>query len=152
MNIKEISEESFENCAHPTLFRNILTDRKFGIVSKGTTSFKLGWQSNLIKPIVKEINSQVYAIGIDRNFAIIDLVFGDIIMKIDLFYFFYDLYVYEGFVFVITELEIIILDRINYLHLTEVPLPEFYKRMEVNGQYIKFICVDGSEVDFNLCI
>ena len=58
MNIEltEISESDFKKLDLPTLFEDKLTDRTFGVVSDGKNKYKLGWQSENIKPVVKWIN------------------------------------------------------------------------------------------------
>ncbi len=150
MNLKEISEIDYNSSNLPILFEDKQTDRMFAIISNNIHSFKFGWQSTIIKPVVKEIGEEIYAIGIDQNFIIINLSTGDIKLKLDLFYTFSNIEVYNDFIFVMTELEVFIINKINFTRLTEVFLPEFYANMEVNGTNIKFICIDDSEVDFDL--
>lgn len=99
---------------------------------------------------MKEISKEIYAIGIDQNFVIIDLKSNDIQLKLNLFYILSDITVYDNFILVMTELEILIITKIHFALVTKLALPEFYATIEMNGQDVKFICVDGSEFDFNL--
>lgn len=150
MYLREISEKEFKNSNLPVLFENKLTDRMFGVISNDINSFKLGWQSNIIKPVVKEVNQEIYAIGIDQNFILIDLNLVNIRLKLELTYFFYNVVIYNNFIIVITELEIFIISEFTYKVVKEIPLPEIYTKMRVNERNIKFICVDGSEIDFDI--
>lgn len=150
MYLREISEINYKSSTLPVLFEDERTDRMFGIISNNIHSFKFGWQSTNIKPVVKEVSKEIYAIGIDQNFILIDLNIVNIKLKLKLFYFFYNLVVYDTFMIVITELEILIVSLINYNLLTSISLPELYENMETNGKNLKFTCIDGSYVDFNL--
>lgn len=150
MDLREISEINYKNSNLPILFETKQTDRMFGMISNNKQSFKFGWQSTIVKPIIKEVSKEVYAIGIDLNFIIIDLNLVKIKLKLELSYFFLNLVFYDDFIIVITELEILIISLINCSLLKNISLPEIYENMEMNGKDLKFISVDGSEVDLNL--
>lgn len=150
MYLTEISEINYKSSNFPILFEDNRTDRMFGIISNDIYSFKLGWQSTIIKPIVKEVSKEVYAIGIDQNFIIIDLNSLGIRLKLELTYFFYNVVVYNNFIIVITELEILIISELTYKVVKEISLPEVYTKMEISDPNIKVKCIDGSEVDFEL--
>ncbi|KQT27028.1 hypothetical protein ASG22_20445 [Chryseobacterium sp. Leaf405] len=68
----------------------------------------------------------------------------------NLIIFFYDVVTYDNFIIVITEFEIFIISEITYKVVKEIPLPEIYTKMEINERNIKFICLDGSEIDFDM--
>jgi hypothetical protein len=148
MNLKEISEIDYNNSNLPILFEDKQIDRVFGIISNYKHSFRLAWQSTIVKPVVKEVDEEIYAIGIDRNFVLFDLKLVKIVAKIELNYFFYDLVIYDNFIVVITELEIFIVNKLSYQVVKDFPLSDIYSKMEITEQNMKFICIDGSEVDF----
>ena len=148
MNLKEISEIDYNSSDLPILFEDKRIDRVFGIISNDKHSFRLAWQSTIVKPILKEVDKEIYAIGIDRKFVLFDLKLVKIIAKIELNYFFYDLVIYDNFILVVTELEIFIINKLNYQVVKDLPLPDIYSKMEISEQNMKFICIDGSEVDF----
>ncbi|PXW06932.1 hypothetical protein C8D70_12415 [Chryseobacterium sp. CBTAP 102] len=150
MYLQEISEVSYKNSDLPILFEDNLTDRMFGIISNDIHSFKFGWQSTIVKPIIKEANQKNYAIGIDQNFVLIDLNLVRIRLKLELSYFFYNMVVLDDLIIVITELEILIVNLKSFSLLTTISLPELYEKMEINGKDVRFICIDGNEVDFDL--
>ncbi|KQT27024.1 hypothetical protein ASG22_20425 [Chryseobacterium sp. Leaf405] len=114
MYLKEISEKDFKNSNLPVLFEDKRTDRMFGVISNDIHSFKLGWQSTIVKPVIKEVNQEIYAIGIDQNFILIDLELLKIRLKLKLTYFFFNVAIYNNFIIVITELEIFIISEFTY--------------------------------------
>lgn len=61
-----ISEESFYNLNIPKLFEDSLGRRKFALIYECKFRFKMAWQSELIQPVIKEINSVVFCNGIDE--------------------------------------------------------------------------------------
>lgn len=148
--LNEISDINYKSSNFPILFEDNQTDRVFGIISNDVHRFKLGWQSTIVKPVVKGISKEIYAIGIDQNFIIIDLNLVNIRLKLKLNYFFYNVVTCNNFIIVITDLEIFIISELTYKIVKEIPLPEVYTEMEVNDQNIKFICINGSEIDFDL--
>ena len=143
MNIEltEISDFDFNNLDIPTLFVDKLTDRTFGVLSVGSNEYKLGWQSDNIKPVIKRINTLQYSIGIDLVFMIFDFTTCEVLLKLSLDYFFYDTKIYNEFIYVITELEII---KINIANLTVVEiysLPDYFESIEFNERYIIVKCI-----------
>ncbi|RXM38161.1 hypothetical protein BOQ62_19085 [Chryseobacterium sp. CH21] len=150
MYLKEISELEYKNLDLPILFEDKQTDRVFGIISNDVHIFKFGWQSTIVKPVIKKVSQKNYAIGIDQKFILIDLNLVKVRLKLDLLYFFYDMIVYDDLIIVITELEILIVSLKSFNLLTTISLPEIYEKMEINGQNIRFICVDGNDIDFDI--
>lgn len=90
MNIEltDISDSDFKNLDIPTLFEDKLTDRTFGVLSDGRNEYKLGWQSDNIKPVIKWINTLLCSIGIDLVFVIFEFTTGRVLLKLSLDYFF----------------------------------------------------------------
>ena len=132
MEIKEISESDFNNLKLPVLFEDKLTDRVFSLISNGIKEYKFGWQSTLIKPIIKFINDNYCCIGIDLAFIIFDFNTGRILKKLSLDYYFYDAKIFNEFLYVITQLEII---KINITNLTIVEtfaLPDYFESIKFN--------------------
>lgn len=147
MNIEltHILDSDFKNMDIPTLFEDKLTDRTFGILSDGRNEYKLGWPSDNIKPVIKWINSSLCSIGIDLVFVIFEFITGKVLLKLSLDYFFYDTKIYNEFIYVITELEII---KINIAILAVVEiysLPDCFESIEFYERNIMVKCV-GDEV------
>jgi hypothetical protein len=147
MNIEltEISDSVFKKLDIPTLFEDKLTDRTFGVVSDGKNEYKLGWQSENVKPVMKWINTLLCSIGVDLVFVIFEFTTGRVLQKLSLDYFFYDTKIYNGFIYVITELEIIKINIVNLAIVEIYSLPDYFKSIEFNERNIVVKCV-GDEV------
>lgn len=147
MNIEltDISDSDFKNLDIPTLFEDKLTDRTFGVLSDGINEYKLGWQSDNIKPVIKWINTLLCSIGIDLVFVIFEFTTGRVLLKLSLDYFFYDTKIYNEFVYVITELEIIKINIANLAIVEIYSLPDCFESIEFNERNIMVKCV-GDEV------
>ena len=63
------------------LFEDELTDRNFAVVSGNGREYKLGWQSDDIQPVIKWINTELCAIGMDLTFVVFEFTTGRIIQK-----------------------------------------------------------------------
>jgi hypothetical protein len=126
------------------VFDNILLNSRFGEIYCNEHLFKFGWNSENIIPKIIEINNNVYAIGIDQYFAIIDFNTGYICLNYDLFYNLYDLKVHQNNILIATELEILILNKFNYSILKKVPLLEFYDDIDFDNNKFKIRTIDGN--------
>lgn len=142
--IKEISETDFKKINLPILFDNELFDRVFGIIFHKRNVFKIGWQSTIVKPIISSITTNIYSIGIDLNFVIFNLSEEKILQKMNLNYFFYDTKIYNDFLYIITELEII---KINILDLKvnqKYTLTDYFESIEFIEDNAIVKSVDGN--------
>jgi hypothetical protein len=145
IELNEISESDFKKLDIPTLFEDKLEDRTFGVVSDGRNQYKLGWQSENVKPEIKWISTVLCSIGVDLVFVIFEFTTGRVSKVLSLDYFFYDTKIYNGFIYVITELEII---KVNIKDLEVVEtysLPDYFESIEFNEGNIVVKCV-GDEV------
>lgn len=145
IELKDISDFDFINLDIPTLFEDKLTDRTFGVLSDGINEYKLGWQSDNIKPVIKWINTLLCSIGIDLVFIIFEFTTGWVLLKLSLDYFFYDTKIYNEFVYVITELEIIKINIVNLAVVEIYSLPDSFESIEFKERNIMVKCV-GDEV------
>lgn len=145
IELSEISEIEFKKCGLPILFENELTDRVFAIVSNHKNKFKFAWQSTNLKPVIIALNrnSTLCSIGIDLNFVIFDFYKGDILLNLDLTYFFYDTKIYGGFLYIITELEIIIIDILNLSIIDICSLPDYFTDIEFNEEFVTVKYISG---------
>lgn len=144
LSLIEISETNFNKLELPILFNDKLTGRVFGVISDGINGYKLSWQSTFSKPKLMLIDGFRYSVGIDLNFVIFDISSKQILRSIDLFYFFYDAKIHMGFLYVITELEII---RINILDLEvdeTYALTDYFESMDFLEDSIIVKSVDGN--------
>lgn len=145
VEIKEISESNFNNLELPILFEDKLTDRVFGVISNGVNEYKLSWQSTVSKPKIAVIDNFRCSIGIDLVFVIFEFPTGKILLQHSLDYFFYDIKTYKGFLYVITELEIIKINTKDLLVVETFALPDYFESIEFNEGIVVVKCV-GDEV------
>lgn len=147
MEFTEISESDFNKSDLPTLFEDKLLDRSFGLISDGINGYKLGWQSEIVKPVIKWINNGLCSIGIDLVFVIFEFTTGKILQTLSLAYFFYNTKTYNGFIYVITELEIIKI-KIEDLLIVEIySLPDYFESIDFNEGNIVVKCVSDEVVN-----
>ena len=147
IDILQIEELEFNKLNAPTLFNNSYTSRCFGIIKNKIFSYKFAWQSDLIKPVLTEVNKNVFAIGIDQNFAIINFNLNSIVSKLELSYTFYDTKIFNNFIYVITELEIIKINSLTFKVIKEYPLPEIFEEIILKNENITVRCLDGTVIN-----
>jgi len=144
---KKITEEEFNKSALPILF-NEATSRRFGEIVNGSNGFRFSWQSDLIEPVITEINKNIYSIGIDQNFAIVNLDENNVLLRLRLTYNFLTTKLYKGSIFVCTELEILRLEHGgNYQVLSSYPLPDFFEDIIFEDDIIKVKCVENDLIE-----
>lgn len=142
--IEEVSEIFYNELKLPVLFEDKLTNRTFGIISSGKNQYKCGWQSTISKPKVKIINDLWCFIGIDLIFVVFETSTGKVLTKLSLDYFFYDIKIFNGFVYVITELEIIKISTTNLKESERYALTDFFESLDFLLDSIIVKTVDGN--------
>lgn len=141
VEFKAITESDFKN-NHSTLIFNTERSRCYGVIFNKEISFKFGWQSNLIIPKINEISENVYSLGIDLNFVIIDFKKNIIILNLLLDYFFYEAKLYEDFLYVITELSIIKIELVTLKLIETFSLPDFFEGIIFDKNRIEVKCLN----------
>jgi hypothetical protein len=147
--LKYITELEFIDTNVSLLFQENerIFNRKFALLNFDKSIFKIAWQSDSIEPEIIEISANIYSVGVDQNFAVINVSDGSIILKLELFYFFYSVYKLLNRIFIVTELEIIELNAITFQVLAEFGLPEIFSEMSINGSnIIEVKCMDGTVI------
>ncbi len=146
IDFKELSELDFEQLDLPVLFGD-KSDRSFGsILIQEQKLYKISWNSTLIKPNILVIN-KVICIGIDLIFIIFNFEKKNILLQLNLDYFFYDVKIYNEYLYVITELEIIKLNISNFEICQKYDLPDYYNDIEFQEDDILISCVNGEVVN-----
>lgn len=145
ISINEISESEFKKLEIPVLFEDESIDRIFGVISDGKNEYKLGWQSENIKPVIKWINTILCSIGVDLVFVIFEFNTGRILYKLSLDYYFYDTRIYNGAIYVITQLEIIKIRTTDLTIAETYSLPDYFESIEFEEGILIVRCI-GNEV------
>ncbi|MDP4272426.1 MAG: hypothetical protein Q8909_20235 [Bacteroidota bacterium] len=144
MNIefKKIAKIDYETLNCVTLFDDNTIDRAFGVISDGLINYKLGWQSDILKPKMLNIVDQIYLVGVDQNLAIFDFINGEIVLKLYLDYFFYDAILYNDSILIINELELIKVDSRSFDIIETYGLPDFVEKIEFKDGMIEIHCYE----------
>ncbi len=145
--LQHITEQDFIKSNALKLFSEYKTSRNFGIFTLNGNSYKLSWQSNISKPDIIQITDSIYSIGIDLNFAIIDFKSNKILLNINFFSFYYYTMLLDNYIYIVTELEIIKVNTMNFKVVEIVALPDIFKEMTVLIDKIKIYCFDDSIIE-----
>ncbi|MDI3322368.1 hypothetical protein [Pinibacter soli] len=138
---KEISEREFLSQQIKVLFINNNGNRKFGIVSLSNSSYKFSWQSDLITPVITKIADNICAVGVDQHFVIIDFEQNKLLLDLSLFYNFYDTKIWEEQIFVCTELEVLVFDKVAFSIVRSIDLPDFFEDIVFEDRRIRIVCM-----------
>jgi hypothetical protein len=144
--IRKISKSEFKGLDIPVLFEDELLDRTFGVASDGKNQYKLGWQSELITPVLTYISALHCSIGIDLNFAIFEFATGKILQKLSLDYYFFDTQIFNDALYIITQLEIIKIDIADLVIIETYSLPDFFDSIEFNHGVVAVKCIDNEVI------
>jgi|SRR5690554_280699 len=145
--IREISEEEYKNKNLSVLFDDQISDRTFAILTNDEDIFKMGWQSTDISPSLINLTDRIFAIGVDLNFVIIDISTKKALMRIKLNYFFYEFKIIDNILLVITELEIIKVNIVNFQIDEKYALSDFFETIETINKRILVKTVDGNLIN-----
>lgn len=146
MELVRVNKKSFDQQDISILFEedDDKANNNFAIISNDTYRFKIAWNSE-IEPVIKGVVSEVFSIGIDQHFSVIDFNTGNVLLNIKLFYNFYDTEIIENYILVISELEIIKI-RISDLTVAKTySLPDYFESIEFQNETISVNCI-GNEV------
>ena len=150
IKLTKLTESSFDKYNNDIIFQDDVSNRCYAIIEDEKFVFRLAWHSDLIEPVISELSEKIISIGIDQNFAIVDFGTGTISLKIRLPYNFLDARVFNQWVFVITELEILCIDKQHFQILNEFPLPEFFEEMQFETTHIIVKCAENVTVKFSV--
>lgn len=142
IKIRRIEKTEFDLHEMPTLFNEDRANKCFAIAENGIISYQFAWQSELINPIVLNIDKEIYCFGIDQSFCIADFSQHNILLNLKLTHYLYDVKKYQGWIFVISELEIIKININTYKIEEEYGLPDFFEKMHFENKSIKVKCLN----------
>lgn len=147
MNVKLtiISESDYLESNSKEIFKSD-NDKFYGIIENKNCNFKFGWQSDIVKPKINELSENIYSVGIDLNFAIIDFKKDNVILNLSLDYFFYETKLHNGFIYVITELLIIKINQMTYEIIEKFGLPDIFEEIIFKENTIEIICLNNEIV------
>jgi hypothetical protein len=148
--LKKITKEDFNKSDLPELFNDHRTSRSFGELSSGLNGFKFAWQSTIVEPLITEVDPSIYAIGIDQNFAIVNLNNSKTFTNLNLTYNFLTTILTEKDIFVCTELEVIRLRHgDSYELLSSHPLPDLFEELIFEDDGVKIRSAENYVTNIN---
>ncbi len=146
VKLTRITASEYDKLPLSILFDDKEFDHVFAILSSDKNDYKLGWQSNLIEPVIVAISASLCLVGVDLVFVIFDKEEGKIRFKLSLDCYFYDAILHEEHVLIITQLEIIKL-HISSLTISErYALPNIFEDIEFKENRILVKCVDNEQI------
>ncbi|MFM2395030.1 MAG: hypothetical protein RLZZ546_3013 [Bacteroidota bacterium] len=144
---KKLSEPEFANCHASTIFFENIYSKCFGVLCCDLNCFKFGWRSELIDPSIKKIEENIFSLGIDQSFAIIDFTTNSVVFDLSLAYNFHDILNHKTHIAVCTEFEIILINKDRYEVEEIIQLPDFFEDGTIINDKIKIICSDQTVVE-----
>lgn len=150
ISLKHISLEEFIDLDCEVLFHDLKTARRFGVIINEVIMYKFSWQSDLIEPVIIINENNISCLGVDQMFTIID--FNEKIIKVllQLDYFLYDIRFIGREIWVITELEILRFNLINYNISNTIPLSSFFKNIILTGSGVIVNCLEGEVIQVDI--
>lgn len=145
MNLfNEITKIEFNALNELTLFKEAddRANNHYAIISDGMYGLKFSWNSE-IEPVIIEVKPKVYSIGIDQHFAVVDFSSNTILLNLNLFYNFYDTKIFKEWIFIISELEILKVSRLDFNIIETYELPDFFSDIEFKGEVAEIRCSGG---------
>ncbi|MHA3046233.1 hypothetical protein JSO59_002520 [Riemerella anatipestifer] len=149
LNIKKISEEDYVQLDCRVLFENNLTDRAFGVISSKDKHYKFSWQSDIVQPSIIEIKNNIYSVGIDLNYTIVDFNKNTVLLRIELENFLLKTLIYNNTLYVITELEVYLISIINFSVIEMIDLPDIFIDIVFEEDSVNIKCFGGEKVLVN---
>ena len=96
------------------------------------------------------MSENVYSVGIDLNFTIIDFKENIIISNLLLDYFFYETKLHDDFLYIITELSIIKIELITFRLIETLYLPDIFVEIKFDNDRMQVKCFNDEIVYFSI--
>lgn len=142
ITVRKVAKEEFDNNNHPILFHDKKHARCYYLLaSDGVNKFKLSAQSE-IEPVIKE-TEEIICTGVDLSVGFWNPSTESILKIITLTSFFYDFFFSEKYIFILCEVDIIILDASTLREYKEFSFSEYIESIEPHEEYIKINFSNG---------
>lgn len=145
MKIKFISEKQFLSSKNPRLFSEDEYSRSFGFIeNENSQKINLAWRSSQIEPQLIHIRGAFYAVGIDNEFAIINMQYLHPVVKLKLqFNYSETTIIDQSKIILASEQEVYIIDNETFVIDDLLHLPDIYESISVNNNEILVKCLEG---------
>ncbi|WP_392562368.1 hypothetical protein RHO12_02475 [Orbus sturtevantii] len=135
INLIKIDNKEFDDSQLPILFHKPEYARYFYFLVYNELSVLRFSAQSEIDPIVKEIGN-VIAIGIDQSVGFWDVSKNEISQTISLTSFFYDFYFSEKYIFIVCEVDVVILQINTLIEYKSLSFSEYIDHIELNDDSI----------------
>lgn len=143
MTLKSISKIEFSNSKSPAVFHDENHARYFySLIYNDIETLVFSAQSE-IKPEILVID-KVIVVGCDQIVAFFNVDDSQLIKKILLPCFFYYFYVTEEYLFIVCEVELIILYKNSFDECRCFQFTEYIDHIEINNRKVSVIFIGGS--------
>lgn len=144
--LQPLSAQQYSASNASVLFEDKEHDAHFGAIQQGSNTYKFGWVTDRNTPTIKWLDGHTCAVGIDKNFAIVNFQDDAIVLEPKLNTSFVELKVNNNILLVITQLEIFKISKDSYEIIATYDLPDFFVSIEILGDIYKVHCFDDSEI------
>lgn len=146
IKFEEVTECKYVNDDSLTLFEDEVKSRAFGIISTVGAQYKFGWHSTIVKPVIDLIKEEYCSIGIDLKFVVFNINDGKVLLNLNLDFWFYESFVYNNYIYVVTELEIIKVNIQNFNIDKIYSLPDIFEEYKIEEYKIVVKCFNDDIV------
>ncbi|RYD54924.1 MAG: hypothetical protein EOP56_17700 [Sphingobacteriales bacterium] len=146
---REVLRDEFKERNVPVLFSDPMYDGRYAVIEIEKVIFKLAWSSDLLMPSLCRIDTNIYAIGIDEHFVIIDVAHNKILLNLDVFSNFVETTLSQNYAFVIAEIALYKIDLLTFEVVDEVcGLPDaFSEIVSKKGDTLKVRCLNDQIIE-----
>lgn len=142
ITLRKVERKEFNDSVLPILFHEPEYARYFYVLAYSNLSIlKFSAQSE-IEPIAKEI-SGVIAIGIDQSIGFWDVLKNEIAKTLSSASFFYDFYFSEKYIFIVCEVDIVILEINTLIEYKSLSFSEYIDHIELRDNSIVINFING---------
>lgn len=149
INIIEIGKSSFHLEQVPTIFPENEFSRKYYMLNQSNKKICKLSVSSEIKPNIMILGDS-FGVGCDLSVAFFDGKLNKVIRQLSLSCFFYDFELSERYIFIVCEMEIIVLCKKNFKDFKKFEFIELIEQIEIDGNQLTVFFIDHSREDINL--
>lgn len=146
IKFEKIKKAEFKNKQNSIVLLEKISDDNFGEIQINGCLFQLGWSGDFILPVVKEIDSVSFGLGVDFNFIIVHSEKKGIIFKLKLDEYFMNFIVVNNEIYIASELKVIQLAINNFEILNEFYLPEIFDDFVITQNSIIASCINKETI------
>ena len=149
IKFEKIKKAEFKNKQNSIVLLEKISDDNFAEIQINGCFFQLGWRGDLILPVIKEIDSINFGLGVDFNFIIVNSEKKEIIFKLELDEYFMNFILINNEIYIASELKVIQLAINNFEILNEFYLPEIFDDFVITQNSIIASCINNETITLN---